>query len=181
MASNISTSVSAQATTPTVDASKKSLNHLYWIAVMMAVIGTGIGLYLSYVKIADKEAVCVKSTTFDCASVQTSAYSELVGIPVAYLGLAAYATMLTVLLLETRVNLVKDYSRLLLFAMTLFGVVYSAYLTYIEAFVLDKWCLWCVSSALLMVGLFVISLVRVMDSFNEFDELEDDEELIEAA
>lgn len=135
----------------------------------MTLIGVGIGLYLTYVKVADEEAVCVKSDTFDCNSVQTSAYSEMLGIPVAFIGLAAYGTMLGLLLLERRISLVNEYSRVLLFAMTLFGVVYSAYLTYIEAFVLEKWCMWCVASALLMVGLFILSLTRVLNSFSDED------------
>ncbi len=145
----------------------------------MTLVGLGIGLYLTYVKVADKEAVCVKSTTFDCNSVQTSAYSEMLGIPVAFIGLAAYGTMLAILLLEKRVSLVNEYSRVLLFAMTLFGVVYSAYLTYIEGFVLEKWCMWCVASALLMVGLFVLSLTRLMNSFSAEDFEEDEETVAE--
>lgn len=176
MATNIPTSASSQSPTSAADSRQKSQNHLYWIAILMTLVGVGIGVYLTYVKVADKEAVCVKTNTFDCNSVQTSAYSEMLGIPVAFIGLAAYGTMLGILLLERRVSLVQEYSRVLLFAMTLFGVVYSAYLTYIEAFVLEKWCLWCVASALLMVGLFVLSLTRVMNSFSD-DEFEDDEEL----
>lgn len=178
MATNISASTPSQSTSSTVDARQRSQNHLYLIAILMTLVGVGISVYLSYVKVADKEAVCVKTTTFDCNSVQTSAYSEMLGISVAFIGLAAYGTMLALLLLERRISLVGEYSRLILFAMTLFGVAYSGYLTYIEAFVLEKWCLWCVSSALLMVGLFVLSLTRLMDSFNTDEEFEDDEELV---
>lgn len=181
MASNMATSASAQVAASASVSDERSSNRLYWIAVLMTIVGIGIGLYLSYVKLADKEAVCVESSTFDCHSVQTSAYSEILGIPVAIIGLLAYSTMFGLLLLEKQIMLAEAYGRMLLFAMTLFGLVYSAYLTYIEGFVLEKWCMWCVASALLMVGLFVVSLVRVLESFNDNEVFEDDEELVDAA
>jgi uncharacterized membrane protein len=170
MASTLSTSTPAQP----IIAEHPSSNLLYWIGVLMAVVGIGIGLYLSYVRLADKEAVCIASDTFDCASVQSSAYSKLAGIPIAYLGLGAYATIFALLMLETRVSLVGEYGQMALFGITLFGVVYSAYLTYIEAFVLEKWCLWCVASAMLMVGLFTLSLTRVVNALGEDIELENE-------
>jgi len=38
------------------------------------------------------------------------------------------------------------------------GVGFSAYLTYLEAFVIHAWCQWCVSSAIIMVLAFLASL-----------------------
>ena len=39
---------------------------------------------------------------------------------------------------------------LLLFGGALAGVLYSAYLTYLEAMVIKAWCLYCVASAILI-------------------------------
>jgi uncharacterized membrane protein len=130
-----------------------------------------------YVKLADVEAVCVESGAIDCASVQDSVYSEILGIPIALLGFGAYLAILGLFLLEERAALVTAYGRTLLFGMTLFGVVYSGYLSYIEGFVLKKWCLWCVSSAILMVGLFVIATTRVVSSFEEEEDEPDEEDV----
>ena len=44
--------------------------------------------------------------------------------------------------------------------MTLFGLVFSGYLTYREVFTLQEICEWCVSSAVLMVILFVLATTR---------------------
>jgi uncharacterized membrane protein len=41
------------------------------------------------------------------------------------------------------------------------GVLFSAYLTYLEAFVIHAWCQWCVSSAIIMVLAFLASLPEV--------------------
>lgn len=163
-------------TTATVGASrnastvKEERDFLRWLGIIMALMGIGISSYLSYVKLADKEALCVSSGSIDCFGVQNSAYSEFLGIPIALLGLGAYVTILGLFLLEDRLALLVDYGLILLFSITLFGVVYSAYLTYIEGFVLEKWCLWCVASAVLMVGLFGVSATRFVRDLMNIEE-----------
>ncbi len=151
---------------------------LRWLGFLMALVGVGISGYLAYVKLADTEAICVATETIDCAGVQNSVYGEIMGIPISFLGLGAYLFIAALFFLEDRLTLVADYSRTLLFSTTLFGFVYSGYLTYIEGFVLHKWCLWCVASAVLMTGLFALSSVRLMRGFDDFDddEFEDDDE-----
>jgi uncharacterized membrane protein len=131
------------------------------LGMLLAVAGFIISSYLSYVKLADAELVCVKSSSLDCSAVQDSVYSEIAGIPIAILGMGAYFGLFALLALESRLELVDLYGRSLLFLMTLVGVLYSAYLTYIEAFVLEKWCQYCVGSAMIMVALFVIAGIRV--------------------
>src|SRR5690606_26540997 len=111
--------------------------------------------YLTYVKVADKAAICAATQTIDCEGVQNSVYSEILGIPIAILGLGAYLSILGIFVLENRVSFLATYGKTLLFSFTLFGVLYSGYLTYIEGFVLEKWCMWCVASAITMLGLFV--------------------------
>ena len=49
----------------------------------------------------------------------------------------------------------------LLLAGSGFGVAYSAYLTYLEAFVIHAWCQWCVISAILMTLIFLASLKEI--------------------
>ena len=47
---------------------------------------------------------------------------------------------------------------LLLVAMTGFGVIFSVWLTYLELFVIHAICIWCVTSALLWVVIFAVSV-----------------------
>ncbi len=142
---------------------------LRWLGMTMALLGMMISAYLSYVKLADKEAICTNTGAIDCFGVQNSAYSEFLGIPIAVLGLGAYLTIFGLLWLENSVELLIDYGQIMLFSITLFGVVYSGYLTYIEGFVLEKWCLWCVASALLMVGLCGVATTRFIRSLTDMD------------
>ena len=146
---------------------------LRYIAIVLCIIGIGIAVYLASAKLADTELACVDTGSLDCNAVQSSAYSEIMGVPISILGLSAYVAFIILLVLETRVDLIADYGRMAMFGMALFGVVYSAYLTYIEAFVLEKWCQYCIASAIIMVSLFVISTIRAL-SFDD-DEYEDEE------
>lgn len=135
---------------------------LRWVGVLMAIVGIGISLYLSYVKLADTEVVCSTSGALDCHSVQDSAYASLLGVPIAFLGLAGYGAILGILLLSSRIELFEAYGPALLFSITLFGFMYSMFLTYVEGFILEKWCQWCIASAMLMTGLFVMSGVQLL-------------------
>jgi uncharacterized membrane protein len=58
------------------------------------------------------------------------------------------------------------------FLATLIGVMYSAYLTYLELFVINEICPWCVASALVMTALFVLAILDVF-STDEDDEVLD--------
>jgi uncharacterized membrane protein len=128
-----------------------------------AIITAGIGLldsiYLSWVKITHSEVYC--GTSGQCETVSNSSYSEIGGVPIAYLGLGAYLAVLLLLYLEGRGKLWQENSPLVVFGISLVGVIYSVYLTYIEIWVLRAICPYCVLSALAMLALFVISILRM--------------------
>ena len=128
----------------------------------MAIIGIIDALYLSYVKLAHQEVYCGGSGA--CDTVNNSPYAEISGIPIAYLGLGAYILILILLLLEGRGDFWANYSPLIVFGMSLAGMLYSIYLTYIELAVLRAVCPYCVVSAIAITILFILSLVRLLKS-----------------
>jgi uncharacterized membrane protein len=95
----------------------------------------------------------------NCEAVQNSPYSRIGPLPVATLGVAGYLALMVVSFLGLQPGF--QGSRAVPFALLgggALGVVFSAYLTYLEAFVIHAWCQWCVSSAVIMVLAFVASL-----------------------
>src|SRR5258708_6596341 len=134
---------------------------LKWASIVLACIGIFIAGYIVYTEIINVDPACPVNATFDCGVVQHSIYSHVGPIPVAYLGLGGYLLILLVLLLETRIPFLALRGRLIVFGLTLFGVLFSGYLTAAEAFALHKWCLWCMGSAVTMLLLFVASFSRV--------------------
>lgn len=95
----------------------------------------------------------------DCATVQASEYARLGPIPVAGIGAAGYLVLLSVALMGLQPG-GRD-SRMvavLLLGGTFVGVLFSAWLTYLEAAVIRAWCQWCVVSAILITLAFFASI-----------------------
>ena len=123
-------------------------------AIVLALVGLGIASYLTYVHYEDIHPVC--GLGGDCVKVQTSEWSKLAGIPVAVLGLVAYATILVSLFVPGEQALIAG-------ALTaLVGFGFSAYLTYRELFTIDAICPWCVASAIVMTVLAVVTTARLV-------------------
>jgi uncharacterized membrane protein len=129
------------------------------IAFVTALVGLFDSIYLSYIKLSNNEAFC--AGIGDCDVVNTSPYSEIAGIPIALLGTGVYVALVILLIIEERMGFWKNNSLLIFFGMTLVGLLYSAYLTYIEVAVINAICPFCVLSAVAMLVLFVVSILRL--------------------
>jgi uncharacterized membrane protein len=128
--------------------------RLRQVAIVLALIGLGVAAYLTYVHYEDIESVC--GLGGDCEKVQTSEWSDLVGVPVALLGLVGYAAILATLFVEREEALIAGA----LIALVGFG--FSAYLTYRELFSIDAICPWCVASAVIMTLLATVTTARLL-------------------
>ena len=135
-------------------------DRLRLASLVLAGLGALDAGYLTYIKVAHVEAIC--RGVGDCEAVNSSRYSEINGIPIALFGLLAYLVVLTLLALEPRFGLLKDNGPLAIFGLALTGTLYSAYLTYVELFVIHAICPYCVASALLMTSLLVLAVVRLL-------------------
>lgn len=126
-----------------------------WLAVpVLALIGLGVAGYLAYVETQATPAVC--GPVGDCNAVQTSSYARVLGVPVGLIGIAGYVAILAVWAWGRRAASALPATLLVL--MSAFGVAFSIYLTYLELFVIRAVCMWCVSSAVLMTLLLVVSV-----------------------
>lgn len=130
------------------------------IALVASILGLIDAGYLSYSKLNSANLVCSKAIG-DCNSVNASQWSTLAGIPIAYLGFAAYVALILLILFGKKIKFIAAYADYLYFFITLVGFLFSAYLTYIEAFVLKTFCQWCLVSALMMTILFSISVIKL--------------------
>jgi uncharacterized membrane protein len=124
-------------------------------ALVIAGIGIAVAGYLTYVHYAGLQPLCAGGS-HGCERVQTSSYAAVAGIPVAVLGLAGYLAITLALIAP------GDPARLAAAALAVSGFGFSAYLTYVELFVIHAICQWCVASALLLTTLAGLSLRRLM-------------------
>ncbi len=130
---------------------------------IIALVGLVDSLYLTWVKLSHSEAACLPGIG-NCETVNTSRYSAINGIPIAVLGAGAYLLILAILLLEKRKGFWMDNGAMVIFGLSLIGVFYSVYLTYIELAVIHAVCPFCVLSAIAILLIFVINLARLIKS-----------------
>jgi len=125
---------------------------------LLSLAGLFVATYLYLYKIGRiGTLVC---GTGACETVQLSPYSRFLGLEVALYGVGGYATLLILSLLALQAppgsrSRASDW----LLGLSLVGVVFTVYLTYIELFVLHAVCRWCVTSAVIIGAIFVVSLL----------------------
>jgi len=122
-----------------------------WIIPVLAVIGLSVAAYMAFVETTASEAVC--GPVGDCNAVQQSPYASLFGIlPIGVLGVIGYL-MILALWLWQRYGPAQTTAKTawMLPAVLLFGVLFSTYLTFLEPFVIAAICMWCITSAVIML------------------------------
>ncbi len=138
--------------------SNPTVAHVHWLIPALSLLGMFVAGYLAYVETAQVSAVC--GPVGDCNTVQQSEYARLFGVlPIGVLGLAGYV-MILLAWLGARFgrNGVENLGMLALLGMTIAGTLFSIYLTFLEPFVIGATCAWCLTSAILITVLMLLSL-----------------------
>jgi len=129
-------------------------------AALTSLLGLFVSAYLYLYKIGRIGTLACGSG--GCETVQTSPWSRLFGVDVALIGLLGYAVLLVVALLALRSTQVERRPpALLLTALAAGGVLFTAYLTYLELFVIHAICRWCMGSAAIIVTILVLGLLEL--------------------
>lgn len=139
-----------------------------WLIPTLIVIGIGVAAYLSYVETQSVEAVC--GPVGDCNAVQQSRYATLFGfLPVGVLGLLGYLGMLAAWLMRKYLPKLAKPADLAFFGMAVFAVLFSLYLTYLEPFVIQAVCIWCLTSAVIVTLLLLLGTPPAVLRFGASD------------
>lgn len=117
------------------------------LIVLLGIAGLGVSTYLHYKK---KTTVDSMACPMDgsCEDVITSKYSKFLGFDVEILGILYYATIIiayTIFLFTPQVA--PAWFTFGVMMTSIAAVLFSAYLTFIQAFTLRMWCTWCLTSA----------------------------------
>lgn len=126
------------------------------VVFVLALTGMGISGYLTLAHAAEQPVYCAGVSS--CDTVNTSAYAEVAGLPVAAFGLAAYGAIAALTLLSR--NWPVALPALLFVAAS--GTFYSLYLTWVEVAIIDAICLWCLASAALIALITVLTTVQLL-------------------
>ncbi len=122
-------------------------------------VGLLVSAYLAY-EYAQPHAI--GCTLTDCQAVRVSAYSKILGIDLPYLGIIYFSLICIYLgyLILKRKNYIKHIiERRFFVGYATLGFIFSMYLTYLEAFVIDAFCQWCLISAFAATMIFLNSFL----------------------
>jgi uncharacterized membrane protein len=127
------------------------------VVSVLALVGFFVATYLLLWKVGVLGVLAC--STGGCETVQTSQYSDFLGIPVALYGVVGFVSIFVVSIagLQPRWLDCREPT-VLLAVLSGVGVAFSAYLTYLEASVIHAWCEWCVASAVIITLVFGVSL-----------------------
>ena len=130
------------------------------IVAVLATIGFFVALYLwAHNAGLTGPIVCGVG---DCGAVQSSVYAKIGFVPVSSIGVFGYLILIAIAFRGVQPgHRQSPVIGGLLLAGSVGGVAFSAYLTYLEAFVINAWCQYCVASALIITLIFFASLPEV--------------------
>lgn len=130
-------------------------NRILFLAIaVLAVAGiavSAVSLERHYAK--SKTAFCDLGEKFDCDIVNRSEQSRVMGIPVAGIGVVGYGVLLAL----ATVYRARAQTPLRLLVAAIGGLGFALYLTYVEAYVLETWCILCLSSLGLIAGIAMLA------------------------
>jgi len=129
---------------------KNQANYLKPLISVLSALGIIVSLYLTYIHFTESQAAFCAAGS-ECDTVRQSAFSTVMGIPVAAIGVAGYS----VILIASLLGMKKHTKWLILYILALSGFIFSAYLTYVELFVIKAICMYCIFSAVLMTVIFI--------------------------
>lgn len=125
---------------------------------LLSLVGIFVAAYLYLYKIG--KIGSVMCGTGGCETVQLSRWSSFLGLDVALIGLVGYAGLFGLALLSLQPRFASDpRPARLLAVLSGIGVLFAVYLTWLELFVIHAICRWCVGSALIITGIFVLSFL----------------------
>jgi len=133
-----------------------SISAANWAIPLLALLGLGVAIYLAYVEITQVEAIC--GPVGECNIVQSSPYARILGIPIAVLGVLNYVAIIVLWVAHRLLR--GQWAKLPalgLLGLTLFGTLFSIYLTCLELFVIHAICAWCLSSAVITTLLMLLA------------------------
>lgn len=133
---------------------KNPYRWVIYMLILVSLIGIADAGYLSYTALTDTPVAC--KLIEGCNVVAKSPYSNVWGVPLALYGLFFYFVALvgSLMLLANP----SRTRRVLAVLWGIAGVLFSAYFTYLQAYVIGAFCIYCLISAAATLMIFVLTL-----------------------
>ena len=136
-----------------------------WAVAVLSLAGLALATYLSVEHVTGGEAACVVAE--GCGDVTSSDYAVLLGVPVAFIGVAGYGALLLGTLAYLGLDSPPDSLAYGLLGMALLGESLTAYFLYAQAFRIQAYCIYCLASAAVMTSAFALTVYATLRARNE--------------
>jgi uncharacterized membrane protein len=123
----------------------------------LALAGLGIATYLLAMRVLGEAPAC--GPVRGCDTVAASEYATVFGVPVALFGVGFSAVLLGASVAWWR--RADKRALYVAYGLGLAGVFAVAYLTYLELFVIEAICIWCVTYAVTIVVGWILAILAV--------------------
>lgn len=135
--------------------------HRRMIVAVIALCGILVATYLTLYKMGMIGALTC--SVGSCETVNLSKWAVFAGAPVAAWGVGFYITTFAVAMAGVQPKFAYEkWPSIALTALTGWGVLFSGWLTYLELYVINAICMWCVISAILVLIMFIVSVWDLM-------------------
>lgn len=130
------------------------------VSSLLGILGLAIAIYLTIVHYEERLLVCAVGNG-GCETVQTSQWATIASIPIALLGVAVYLVLVGLMIVRRVYPELAFLATVAIAGITLAGVLYEIYLTYVEIWVIEAICQWCVAFAIVTLLLLLVESRRV--------------------
>jgi vitamin-K-epoxide reductase (warfarin-sensitive) len=142
------------------------MDRMKYLIAVLAVAGIVVSSMALHIHMMDPAATppCAVTEKFDCGSVNHGKYSVFpplsfdeqpgaIHIPVAVIGIVGYS-LIGIIALMGRLRIVLELARI--------GFFCAAFLSFIEAYVITKWCIYCLISQIIMTVILIVTIVALV-------------------
>ena len=136
-----------------------------WAVAVLSLAGLALATYLSVEHVTGGGAACVLSG--GCGDVTTSDYALLLGVPVAFIGVAGYGALLLGTLAYLGLDSPPSSLAHALLGMAVIGESLTAYFVYTQAFRIQAYCIYCLASGAIMTSAFALTVYATLRARNE--------------
>ncbi|MBS3149534.1 vitamin K epoxide reductase family protein [Candidatus Woesearchaeota archaeon] len=143
-----------------------SKRSLILFILILSLLGMPLTIYLTYLHFKPElSTFCNFNEKFNCDIVNKSSYAEILGIPVAIFGFIGYLLFFIlsfekIIAMKKKGNLVKEKKiTKYILILSIVSFIFSLYLTFLEAFVIFAWCIFCLISATFITIILILSII----------------------
>ncbi len=125
------------------------------VILVLAFFGLADSAYITQHEVSGTPLICDIQNLSGCNVVVASPYAHLFGIPLAEYGVLFYSILFVIAALELVI-----FDRLLrrvLQGISLVGVIASLYFTFIQMFIINAFCIYCLASAIIAILIFIFA------------------------